>query len=106
MVQRASLGELSDRTNQPVFASDPRTVRVSLDPGEGIDEHSHPGTDILFVVVEGALELQLDDERYETTGGDLLRFDGERTIAGEASEPTTVLVVLVERRTAGDTEST
>jgi quercetin dioxygenase-like cupin family protein len=97
MVERATLGELESATKYPVFTDNPRTVRVDLDPGETVEEHDHPGTDIVFHVLEGAMELRLDDERYDLSGGDMLQFDGERTVAGEASEATTVVVVLAQR---------
>lgn len=97
MVERTSLDALSDSTKHPIFTENPRTVRVALDPGAEIDEHSHPETDIVFFVVDGEMELRLDDETYELTGGDVLQFEGERTIAGTAESTTTALVVLAER---------
>lgn len=97
MVERVSLDDFDERTKQPVFESQPRTVRVRLEAGEEITEHEHPDKRILFHVLEGELELSLDDESYALTDSDLLRFDGNRTISGIASEPTTVLVVLIEK---------
>lgn len=97
MVERTSLDALAEPTKQPVFTDNPRTVRVALDPDEEIAEHDHPGEDIVFFVVDGAMELRLDDEAYDLTGGDLLQFDGERTVAGTAREATTVLVILADR---------
>lgn len=96
MVEQASLDAVPDRKKHPVFEADPRTVRVRLEAGEEIAEHTHPGTRILFLVVEGSLELTLDDESYALASGDLLRFDGERTISGSAAEPATAVVVLVD----------
>lgn len=96
MVERASLESQSDRKKEPLFEADPRTVRVQLETGSEIAEHNHPGTRILFFVVEGTMQLTLDAETYDLAGGDLLRFDGERMISGAADEPTTVMVVLVE----------
>ncbi|MFB6189772.1 MAG: cupin domain-containing protein [Halapricum sp.] len=98
MVERAALDALTDRKKQPLFDADPRTVRVSLDAGGEIAEHSHPEADILFFVVEGSLELGLDEETYDLAGGEMVRFDGSRTISGTASEPTTAVVVLAEKR--------
>jgi len=96
MVQRASLDSSASAKKQPLFEGSPRTVRVTLDEDGEIAEHNHPGTDILFFVVDGSLELRLDDETYRLEDGDIVRFDGERMIAGQADEPTTALVVLVE----------
>lgn len=97
MVEQATVGEVESATKRPVFTDNPRTVRVSLDDGETIDEHNHPGTDIVFIVLDGAMELRLDDEPHDLSGGDLVQFDGERTVAGTAHESTTVIVVLAER---------
>jgi quercetin dioxygenase-like cupin family protein len=96
MVERASLDSLPDRKKQPLFEEHPRTVRVQLEAGGEIAEHSHPGTSIVFFVVEGSLELRLDDESFALSAGEMVRFDGERTISGVTAEPTTAMVVLVE----------
>jgi len=97
MVQRASLDSSASAKKQPLFDGSPRTVRVTLDEDGEIAEHNHPGTDILFFVVDGSLELTLDDEMYRLESGDIVRFDGQRMISGTASEPTTAVVVLVDR---------
>lgn len=96
MVERASLTQPAEAKKQPLFEGEPRTVRVTLDEDGEIAAHDHPGSNILFFVTEGSLELSLDDETYELADGDLVRFDGERTISGRAAEPTTAVVVLVD----------
>ena len=97
MVDRASLASPAEAKKEPLFEGGLRTVRVTLEEDAQIAEHNHPGTEILFFVVEGGLELSLDDENYELEQGDLVRFEGERTISGRAGEPTTALVVPVDR---------
>lgn len=72
----------------------PRTVRLQLDAGEHVPEHSHPGYDVVLYLTEGELELQLDDERYEVVAGDVARFSGERTISPHAVEDSTAVVVF------------
>jgi len=65
MVERASLASPAEAKKEPLFEGDLRTVRVTLEEDGQIAEHNHPGTEILFFVVEGGLELSLDDENYE-----------------------------------------
>jgi uncharacterized cupin superfamily protein len=48
-------------------------------------------------VVEGALDLALDDEQQSLVAGDIAQFAGEREISPVAREPSTALVVLAER---------
>lgn len=96
MVEQATLDSLPDRKKQPLFEANPRTVRVRLEAGGEIAEHSHPGKNIVFFVVEGSVALQLDEESFDLSDGEMVRFDGERTIAGVAEEPTTAVVTLVE----------
>ena len=96
MVKQHSL-QTETGGKRPVFSDNPKTVRVALDAGESISEHSHPGTDIVFFVVSGAMTLELDEQAYDLAGGDILQFEGERTISGSADDETAVLVVLAER---------
>lgn len=99
MVETHSLPRDADSGTEPLVAENPRAVRLSLAADEEIADHSHPDTDILFYVVAGDLELRLDGETYDLGTDEMARFDGERTIAGTAREPTTALVVLARRPT-------
>ncbi len=95
MAEVISLDELTATPHAVVFDTDrPRTVRLELPAGERLPEHRHPGTDIVFHVLCGALELTLDEEVYELSAGDVVRFSGDRDISPEAVQATTALIVL------------
>lgn len=93
-----TLSDLEGTPHANVFpGSEPKTIRLHLPGDEAVAAHSHPGRDIVFHVIEGRLELELDGEEYELTAGDIARFEGERDISPRAIEETTALVVLAER---------
>lgn len=77
--------------------SAPRTVLLSLDAGDSLPEHRHPGETILFQIVTGTVALTVGDEERELSAGDLTRFDGDQSISPRAETDATALVVLVEK---------
>lgn len=83
------LTDLDPDPHATVFASDPRTVLLELDEGEGMPEHDHPDTDVVFLVLDG--------DTHELGGGDVVRFDGARSVEPRALEDSTALVVLAPR---------
>ncbi|MDG5777252.1 cupin domain-containing protein, partial [Haloarculaceae archaeon H-GB1-1] len=93
-----SLDDLDESTHATVFPDDPRTVRLSLDAGESVPEHDHPDTDVLFHVLSGSFEVTVGDETYAVETGDLLRFDGARSVSPAAVTDATALVVLAPQR--------
>jgi mannose-6-phosphate isomerase-like protein (cupin superfamily) len=97
---------VDDATGAPhaeLFAERPRVVRLSLAAGEGVAPHSHPDNNVLLYVIEGRLRATVDDEEWALERGELLRFDGRRTVAPTAGAdgPVTALVVFAPRG-AGD----
>jgi len=94
MPERVTLSTLDDSTHEEVFAARPRTVRLRLDAGERVPPHDHPGTAVLLLVLSGGLDVRLDGEEYALDEGDVLRFDGERTIEPRARTATRALVVF------------
>lgn len=96
MPERVSLDDLDAEPHAQMFA-DPKVVRVSLDAGERVPEHSHPGEDVLFYQVAGRLDLRLDDETYELAAGDAVRFAGERDVEPVAVDDSTALVAFFPR---------
>lgn len=95
MAERTHVHELEESPHAEVFAErSPRTVRLSLDAGESVPGHQHPGHDIVLYGIEGTIELRLDDETYEVTPGDAVQFSGEREISPEAVEDAVALVVF------------
>lgn len=93
-----SLSELEQTPHANVFpTSEPKTIRLELEADEAVDPHSHPGRDIVFHLLEGEIELELDGDTYEVTAGDVARFDGDQDIAPHALEPSTALIVLAQQ---------
>ena len=77
--------------------TEPKTVRLSLDAGESVAEHDHPDRTVLFHALEGAFDVTLDGENHRVAAGELLRFEGERTVQPTAREDATALIVLAQR---------
>lgn len=75
----------------------PKTIRLALEAGESVPRHSHPGEDVVLHLVEGRLELELDDERYDLAAGDLVRFAGEREVSPTAVEDSVAVIVFAPR---------
>jgi redox-sensitive bicupin YhaK (pirin superfamily) len=90
-----TLNDLTKTPHAEVFeVRCPRTIRLELDADERVPPHTHPGTNIVLHLVSGYLELSLDDETYDVTPGQLVRFSGEREISPHAIEPSTAVVVF------------
>jgi len=98
MTERHAVAELEGQPHANVFPEkEPKTIRLTLPAGEAVAEHSHPGRDIVFYLIEGRIELSLDGETHEVDAGDVARFAGERDISPRALEDSTALIVLAER---------
>lgn len=98
MTHTETLADLDGAPHANVFPeSEPKTIRLRLDAGERVDPHRHPGRDVVLYLLDGAVDLHLDDEKHELVGGDIARFDGEREISPAATEDSTALVVLAAR---------
>lgn len=89
---------LSDLTKTPgadVFERrEPRTVRLHLDADQHIPPHRHPGTNVVLHVLEGRLELTLDDDTYELGAGELIRFSGDRDVSPHALDDSVAILVF------------
>ena len=93
-----ALAELSETPHAELFAEhSPRTVRLSLDAGESVPPHTHPGTDIVLHLLEGRLELGLDGETHDLAAGELVQFSGDHEVSLRAVEPATAVVVFAPR---------
>jgi quercetin dioxygenase-like cupin family protein len=98
MPEQAALDELDGMPHaRPFGAGEPTVIRLALDAGEGVDPHTHPEREIVLSVRSGELEIDLDDETYEATAGDVLRFDGRREVSPYAVEDSEALIVLAQR---------
>ena len=92
--ERVSLddGDATGRTR--VFDGEPKTIRLTLDAGESIPAHKHPGQDIVFLLRSGAVDLTLGDETLSLSPGDIVRFDGNQDISPAATADSEALLVL------------
>ncbi|WP_277554054.1 cupin domain-containing protein [Halobaculum limi] len=102
MTQVRTLSDLDATPHATVFPdAEPRTIRLALDAGERVDPHSHPGRDVLIHVLDGAIDLHVDEETHALSGGDLTQFKGEREVSPVATEDSLALVVLAPRADEG-----
>ncbi|NKE34907.1 cupin domain-containing protein [Natronococcus sp. JC468] len=98
MPELTSLSDLEDVPHAEVFDERaPRTVRLQLEADERIPEHHHPDSRIVFHLVSGVLELELDGDGYELEAGDLVRFDGDREVSPHALEESTAVIVFAPK---------
>jgi len=91
--ERADLdGDGTGRTR--LFEGEPKTIQLSLDKGEAIPAHTHPGRDIVFYLRSGAVDLTLGDETLSLSPGEIVRFDGDQDISPVATADSEALLVL------------
>ena len=75
------LGKVITEHGQVVNNQDIMVVHLHLKEGETIPAHNHPGRQIFFTVVEGEVEVYLDEkETYPLAPKKVLEFDGEARI--------------------------
>lgn len=95
MPEKVSLRDLDATPHAEVFdEQSPRTVRLDLEADERVPPHTHPGSDVVVLLLSGRLELDLDDDTLELRPEDIVRFGGDREVSPHALEPSTALVVL------------
>jgi quercetin dioxygenase-like cupin family protein len=93
-----ALDELDGEPHAAVFpGEEPKTVRLTLDAGESVPAHQHPGRTVVCHVLTGELDVRLGDGEVTVTAGDVARFDGGQDISPTATEPSVALLVLAER---------
>lgn len=95
MSEITAIDDLTDAPHAEVFEERrPRTVRLELDAGDDVPPHTHPGTNVVLHLLDGHLELSLDDEAYELSPGEVARFSGAREISPQAVEDSTAIIVF------------
>ena len=92
-----ALDELEAEPHAVLFDDEPKTIRLSLEAGDAIAEHSHPDRQIVFHLLSGAIEVRIDGDSYVLEPGDVARFDGERSISPRAIEESTAVLVLAPK---------
>lgn len=69
--------------------------------GDIIGKHNHPSANVLFTVVKGKVEANIDDqEKVETfilQPGKVLSFDGNNYIDAKFLEDSEVFITLIEK---------
>jgi quercetin dioxygenase-like cupin family protein len=92
------LSDLDSTPQANVFpGTEPRTVRLSLSAGEEIPAHRHLDRHIVLYLLDGRLDLVLDDSTHELDAGSVVRFDGDQDISPKAVTDATALLVLASR---------
>lgn len=98
MIELRTLAELDGAPHANVFPEkEPKTIKLTLEAGESVPEHSHPGRDIVLYLLEGQIELTLDGETHDLPAGEIARFEGELDISPTAVDDSVALIVLAER---------
>lgn len=93
-----TLAALEGEPHATVFpGAEPKTVRLALEDGDEIAPHTHPGRDVVFYLVEGAVVLTVGDESWDLDADDIARFDGDQEISPRALEESVALVILSEQ---------
>lgn len=82
---------------RPFPGEEPTVVRLSLAAGERVPPHRHPDRQVVCHVLTGEVELDLGEEAYDLSAGDLARFDGDQDISPRALEDSEALLVLAHR---------
>lgn len=95
MTTSTSLRALEGEPHANVFPDgEPKTIRLTLDEGKSVPAHQHPDRDIVFYLIEGAVDLQVGDNALSLASGDIARFAGDQDISPSATEQTVALIVL------------
>lgn len=90
------MDDLAEHDRAVAFESyPPRIVQLRLHAGESVPPHDHPGSVVVFHVLEGDVELTIDEETVVVETGDLVRFSGDHTVSPRAIRDSTALVTLV-----------
>ena len=97
--EHVCLDRLEGAPHAVVFERDaPRTIRLTLESDQQLPTHCHPDTDIVCHLVEGELDLALDDESHHLAAGDLLRFSGDHEISPTAIEDSVAVLVFAPQK--------
>jgi len=77
--------------------------RTTLEPGASIGEHAHPGTEDLYLILEGRGTGILNGERFPVSVGDLflVKAGGNHALINDSDGPLTFLGVLTRSLEVG-----
>ena len=74
--------------------AEPRTVLLTLDAGEEVPRHDHPGRTVVCSLRSGRLRFESDEESVELESGDVLRVEGDREVSLVAEADSEALIVV------------
>lgn len=98
MAEQQSVAKLEAAPHaRPFEAGEPMVIRLALEAGERVDPHTHPEREVVLYMRSGEIELDLDDETYDLSAEDVIRFDGQRDVSPHAVTDSEALLVLAKR---------
>ncbi|MDY3974505.1 cupin domain-containing protein [uncultured Veillonella sp.] len=90
-VEKQELGLLFDGPNFKV-------VKKGGQAGEKVENHNHPEAHVVFTVVKGKVDVQLNqEEQHILEPGTVLQFDGNNYIQATLVEDSEFIVTLVTK---------
>lgn len=91
-------GKIIDTQGKVFQNKNGKVMSKAFKAGESIPSHNHEGEDIIFTVLQGSLNVMLNDsEEYVIKAGQVLIFDGKNHISAEATEDSTIMVTLIKQ---------
>ena len=94
---QADIGVIKDGVGKIMQTEQFTVVKKALKKGEAIKRHNHEGDSVIFTVLSGKVNVVLNDnEKHEVNVGQVLNFDGQYFIQGEAAEDSVIMVTLVK----------
>jgi len=94
--ERAALADIDEAGRSVLFEGEPKTVRLTLEAGERVPAHQHPGREIVCHVTSGRIEMTLGEETHTLEEGEIARFDGDQDISPAADVDSAAVLVLAE----------
>lgn len=93
------IGELKKENGSPLFKYDNfKLVRMDKKVGEDIAAHSHPEALIFFTLLDGEVEVKLNEEEsHILKQGYVLHFDGNNSISVKILKDAKIQVVLLNK---------
>lgn len=98
MTEIVNIESLENTPHSDVFeAKEPRTIRLKLEKGEKIPPHTHKDKNIVIYIIEGKIELSLNDKNHQLKKGEAIRFDGEKKVSPKAIKDSVALIILASK---------
>lgn len=73
-----------------------KLVRRSFKKGDVIPKHNHPEADVVFLLLQGSIDLKIGSDSLVIKQGDIVNFDGEDEISGKILEDSSFAVFLLK----------